>query len=97
MEGLKNKADEITAQFGQIVFAHPGYVMTIELDGPGGRTIQSGNQTQECRFAAPGRTDDRDELPPWNLQIEFVQNSQLFRTAFNNFGNICELNHAIFV
>src|SRR5262245_21604403 len=97
MERLKDEAYQPAAQLGQFVFVHSGDLAPAETDAARSRRVESGDQAEQSRFAAARRADDRDELTAWYVQIQRVQDGQSLRPARDNFGDICELNHVIFV
>ena len=59
MERLEHEADRARTQRGTLVFAEFGELAAQQPNRAGTRTVQTGEQAQQCRLARAGRTDDR--------------------------------------
>ncbi|MDC4226136.1 MAG: hypothetical protein MPW15_18265 [Candidatus Manganitrophus sp.] len=62
MKRLEDHPDLFPAQARQIVLAQLGEGDAVDSDRSGGRPVESGDQPEEGRFAAPGRADHGKEL-----------------------------------
>ena len=51
----------------------PANRVPVDLDPPIGRTIQTGDDPQQCRFAATRRPEQRDYLARCDLDVDVVQ------------------------
>src|SRR5262245_5469346 len=48
---------------------------SVHQDAPAGGLLFSKDEPQQCRLAASGLTDDRNEFSPFDLQIDSLQNA----------------------
>ena len=51
----------------------PANRVPVDLDAPIGRTIQTSDEPQQCRFAATRRPEQRDYLTRFDLDVDMVQ------------------------
>jgi len=65
----------LAAQVGQLALVLAGERLAGEKDFAVARRLESGDEVQQCRLAAPGRAGDGDELAGGNDQIDPAQRS----------------------
>jgi hypothetical protein len=52
---------------------NPANRLAVDLDAPIGRTIQTGDEPQQCRFAATRRPERCDYLARFDLDVDATE------------------------
>src|SRR6185369_14824593 len=68
VEALKDEADGVEPEAGQLALAEGGGVLPDDADGAAGGDVDAADEVEEGGLAAPGGTGDRDELAPVDVQ-----------------------------
>ena len=84
---LEHEPDLLAAQLRQGVLAERGDVDAVDHDRARRRRIEAGEQPEQRRLAAAGRTDDGHELPARDRRREGVENGQRLGAARDRLRN----------
>ena len=71
-----------------VLLEHQGRPPAGGLDGPRGRAVESGHQVEQGRFAAPGRSQEGDELAGSDIERDVVQDELLPRGPGEGLGHV---------
>src|SRR5687767_7946136 len=97
MKKLKHEADLLAAEPRQTVFVQRGDVDAVDQNVARRRRIKAGNQTEQCRLPAAGRTDDCQGLATRDRKTQRLQNRQRLSAALHCLADTAQLNHRVVV
>src|SRR5436190_22801692 len=88
LECLKHESDFLAAETSASVFIESAEVYVLEDDGAARRPIQPGEQAEQRRLAAPGRSHDCDEGALWNVERYILQHGERLLAALVFLGDV---------
>src|SRR6266853_315635 len=92
VELLEDEAELLSAQVGAGAIAQLAGVGAVEDHLPAGWPEQETEQIQRRRLTAPGATDDRDELPGFDGQVDTVERLDDRRALLVVLGQVVEFD-----
>ncbi len=93
VEELEDEADLLPAQPGQPVLVERRDVGAVDHDPPGRRRVEAGNQAEQRRLPAAGRSGHREEPARGHVEIDRLEDGQRRRAAHHRFGHAAQFNH----
>src|SRR5215813_6245207 len=90
---LKHESEFFAAQLCEFILTERCNVHTIDCDDPGGRGIQSGDQTEERALPTARRSHDRDELPRWYVKTNAANDLDFASSVPESLDQISDRNH----
>src|SRR5581483_3860449 len=93
MVGLENKSDLAPAHERQLILGKIRDLLAIQLDGSGGRAIETREKTQQRAFAAAGRPHYRNHFTALDIEIDPLQNLHTMAAGVDDFGKAPDLDH----
>ena len=88
MERLKDKADLFAADACEGVLAHCGHLVVVDHYLARRRSVEPGDQPEQCRFTASRCPGDRDELAVRYVETDVIEYRQIVRARSHRLGNI---------
>ena len=77
VEFLEDVPDRVTTQMGPLEVRHPGHVLTVDEELPGGGDIQDAQLVHHCRFSRTGRPHDRHEIIVPDFERDVVEGGKV--------------------
>src|SRR5438270_9369744 len=92
---LENKADMASSPACQLAFRHAGDQLAPNPDFALARLIEPGNQVEESGFARAARTHQCEEFAVGYVQIEVVQDIDLFAAPCEKLVYVPDANNRL--
>jgi hypothetical protein len=83
---LENEADFAASDSGAAILIEPAEFDAVEPDLARGRFVETGKQSQQCRFAGAGWPDDGSSFTAPNLETDIVEDGQFTLGTGNLLG-----------
>jgi hypothetical protein len=95
MEELKHETDPAAAQLGKSILVEGRDVHVVDEHVAVTRRIETGDETEQRGFAAPGWSRNRGHLPRRNNQIEWMQDDERAVATRHAFGHSAQFDHDV--
>ncbi len=95
MERLKDIADLCASIPGKGALGHLCDIYAVQRDAAGCRPVEAGNQSEQGRLSAPGRSHDGHHLFGWNLKRDIVENRHRPPAGRQAHRDMLDRDHAV--
>jgi hypothetical protein len=95
VEELEHEADAGAAQHRQPIFVERRDLGAADVDRAAARRVEAGHQAEQRGLAAPGRSDDGEELAVGHGEIEGMENGQRTVAALDRFRDAAQGDHRV--
>ena len=92
VEKLKYESDFIAPNARQIVVGEVSQIFALDPNFSRRRPVQASHQIEKSGFTRSGGTNDRDDLPFRNIQIDIMERRG-FALSIKDLRNVIQSNH----